>query len=67
MSDVAPVSTSVGISVLKTSEDLALSQIDQLLAPLSASASPASSDSASFSPAALAQLAQTESGMAVLH
>jgi hypothetical protein len=66
MSDVAPVSTTLGIAMLKKSEDLAASQVAQLLAPLSASPAPAAGDSASFSPAALAQLAQTQSGASLL-
>jgi len=66
MTDVPPVSTSVGIDVLKKSEDLVASQVSQLLAPLSASPAPAAGDSASFSPAALAQLAQTQSGASLM-
>lgn len=68
MTDVAPVSTTVGIDMLKQSEDLAASQVAALLPAPSASPAPAptSVDSASFSPAALAQLAQTESGAALL-
>ncbi len=66
MTDIPALSTTVGIDMLKKSEDLAASQVAQLLAPLSASPAPAV-DSASFSPAALAQLAQTESGAALLH
>jgi hypothetical protein len=67
MTDVPPVSTSVGIDILKKSEDLAASQVAQLLPPLSASPTAApTSDSAAFSPAALAQLAQTQSGTALL-
>ena len=67
MTDVPPVSTSVGIDILKKSEDLAASQVAQLLPPLSASpASAPAGDSASFSPAALAQLAATQSGTSLL-
>lgn len=66
MTDVAPVSTSVGIDVLKKSEDITQKQVDQLLAPLSINPAPAAGDSASFSPAALAQLAQTQSGLSLL-
>ena len=67
MTDVPPVSTTVGIAMLKKSEDIAASQVAQLLAPLSASPTAApTGDSASFSPAALAQLAQTQSGASLL-
>jgi hypothetical protein len=70
MTDLPALSTTIGIAVLKKSEDLAQSQVAQLIAPLAASAAPATapepSDSASFSPAALAQLALTQSGAALL-
>lgn len=69
MSSIPPVSTSVGIDVLKKSEDSQQAAIAQLIAPFDPSQTSSTStgtDSATFSPAALSQLGLSQTGASLL-
>jgi|GEM_PF-4165044 hypothetical protein len=69
MSSVPSVATSVGVDVLKKSEDAQQAAMAQLLAPLTPQSTTAplySTDTATFSPAALAQLGVPPTGSSLL-
>ncbi len=69
MSSIPPVSSSVGIDMLKKSEDIQQAAAAQLIAslgPAQGSTSSTGTDSATFSPAALAQLGLSQTSVPAL-